>query len=640
MAIANLIARFRSEGAEETARKIKAGREEMSKGAEAARHLGGAVRGLSGMLQGLGANAKHLVGIGAGISAVAGAAGFADAAKLDSLTRGLASVSVSAADLQGQLSRLREVAKLPGLGFEEAVQGSLSLQSAGLSARLAERSLMAFGNALATVGKGKDDLNGVTLALQQMAAKGKISAEEINQINERVPQIRAAMQRAFGTADTEELAKLGIDVTTFITGVVADMEKLPKVSGGIQNSIENMADAMKDALVPLGQGIADLFGGMSKQADGAVGLIKRIGTDVGQVFSAIGRSGVLSDVLDSLGSRLGSIFGSGGGLQQGLARFAGVTLSILKNLPDTIAEIGGFIGQLFATIWGNIKAVAEWGYASLQAIFGMAGPKGGAPGYVGQGDVPSSERQGGVKKGGVTKGGVVDDFGNGIGDLILKGFLGIESKKGAKGSPTPNKNFDPVGEFGNKIGDWMVNAIVHGFMRNLALESADDANKNIFGGGISSFLAGKTQLPGFPTMNSLPDFDKFRKGLTNPLADADAFTRSILGAIQPFGLPEGLNYGGNPGMQSKGGSSTFADWDKFLAGIEKNTGKTASALESRKVFGAGELGRIGATEAELSQFRQGPDPYTRSVSATMSEAVRRVQLQTQQSRVRRSLYGR
>lgn len=598
MAIANLIARFRSEGAEETARKIKAGREEMGKGAEAARHLGGAVRGLSGMLQGLGANAKHLVGIGAGISAVAGAAGFADAAKLDSLTRGLASVSVSAADLQGQLSRLREVAKLPGLGFEEAVQGSLSLQSAGISARLAERSLMAFGNALATVGKGKDDLNGVTLALQQMAAKGKISAEEINQINERVPQIRAAMQRAFGTADTEELAKLGIDVTTFITGVVADMEKLPKVSGGIQNSIENMADAMKDALVPLGQGIADLFGGMSKQADGAVGLIKRIGTDVGQVFSAIGRSGVLSDVLDSLGSRLGSIFGSGGGLQQGLARFAGVTLSILKNLPDTIAEIGGFIGQLFATIWGNIKAVAEWGYASLQAVFGMAGPKGGAPGYVGQGDVPSSERQGGVKKGGV-----IDDF-------------------------------------GNAIGDWILKAGKHYFLRMLGAESADTANKDLFGMGLGNFLAGKTQLPGFPTMNSLPDFDKFRKGLTNPLADADAFTRSILGAIQPFGLPEGLNYGGNPGMQSKGGSSTFADWDKFLAGIEKNTGKTASALESRKVFGAGELGRIGATEAELSQFRQGPDPYTRSVSATMSEAVRRVQLQTQQSRVRRSLYGR
>ena len=598
MAIANLIARFRSEGAEETARKIKAGREEMGRGADAAKHLGGAVRGLSGMLQGLGAQAKHLVGIGAGISAVAGAAGFADAAKLDSLTRGLASVSVNAQDLQGQLSRLREVAKLPGLGFEEAVQGSLSLQSAGLSARLAERSLMAFGNALATVGKGKDDLNGVTLALQQMAAKGKISAEEINQINERVPQIRAAMQRAFGTADTEDLSKLGIDVTTFISGVVGDLEKLPKVTGGIQNNIENMTDAMKDALVPLGQGIADLFGGMSKQAEGAVGVIKRIGTDVGQVFSAIGRSGVLSDVLDNLGSRLGSIFGSGGGLQQGLARFAGVTLSILKNLPDTIAEIGSFIGQLFGTIWGNIKAVAEWGYASLQAVFGMAGPKGGAQGYVGQGDVRQSERQGGAMKGGV------------------------------------------VDEFGNAIGDWVIKAIVHGFKRNFGLESADNANKDLFGVGMSNLLAGKAQLPGFPTMASLPDFDKFRKGLTNPLADADVFTKRILSAIQPFGLPEGLNYGGNPGMQSKGGSSTFADWDKFLAGIEKNTGKTASALESRRVFGAGELGRMGATEAELSQFRLGPDPYTRSVSATMTEAVRRVQIQTQQSRVRRALHGR
>lgn len=597
MAIANLLARFKAEGAEETQRKIKGNREEMGRAADSARHMGGAVRGLGAALSSLRVHAGHIATVSAGIAGIAGAVGFADAARLDSLTRGLASVSVSAEDLQGQLRRLKEVAKLPGLGFEEAVQGSVALQAAGLSARLAERSLMAFGNALATVGKGKDDLNGVTLALQQMAAKGKISAEEINQINERVPQIRAAMQRAFGTADTEQLAKMGIDVTTFITGVVADLEKLPRVSGGIKNSIENMADAMKDALVPLGRGIADLFGGISKQADGAVGLIKRIGTEVGQVFSAIGRSGVLSEVLDNLSDRLGKIFGSGGGLQQGLARFAGVTLSILKNLPDTIAEIGAFIGQLFGTIWSNIKAVAEWGYASLQAIFGMQAPKGGAEGYVGQGDVRASDRTGG----GEVRGGI-NDIGNGIGDWLLK--------------------------FGGNYLQLM-----------LGLKSPDQSNKELFGTGLGNFLAGETKLPAFPMMASLPDFKKMRSGMTSPLADADAFTQRILAAIQPFGLPDDLTFGGNPGMQGKG-DSVFASWDKMLAGIEKNTAKTADALESRRVFGGAEFARMGATEAELSQFRQGPDPYTRSVSATMQEAVRRVQLQTQQSRVRKALYGR
>jgi tape measure domain-containing protein len=611
MAIANLIARFKADGAEETQRKIKGNREEMNRASEAARHMGGTVRGLGAALSSLKVQAGHIAAVSAGIAGIAGAVGFADAARLDSLTRGLASVSVSAEDLQGQLRRLKEVAKLPGLGFEEAVQGSVALQAAGLSAQLAERSLMAFGNALATVGKGKDDLNGVTLALQQMAAKGKISAEEINQINERVPQIRAAMQRAFGTADTEQLGKMGIDVKTFITGVVADLEKLPRVSGGIQNSIENMADAMKDARIPLGQGIADLFGGISKQADGAVGLIKRIGTEVGQVFSAIGRSGVLSEVLDNLGSRLGKIFGSGGGLQAGLIRFAAATLSILKNLPDTIAEIGGFISQLFGTIWSNIKAVAEWGYASLQAIFGMQAPKEGATGYVGQGDVRAYDRQSPQ----VIRGGL-SEVGQGIG-------MGIDAL-----------GYTPGGLL-TKFFSWGLGKLtginsVNGFAGLSGLLS---------GQGLSGLLPAGSALPEFPMLSSLPDFKKFRSGLTNPLKDMGGIERILNAYIQPFGLPDGLSFGGNPGMQGKG-DSVFANWDKMLAGIEKNTAKTADVLESRRVFGGAENARMGATEAELSQFRQGPDPYTRSVSATMQEAVRRVQLQTQQSRVRRSLYGR
>src|SRR5690606_26404524 len=118
----------------------------------------------------------------------------------------------------------------------EAIQGSVNLQAAGFSADLARRSLMAFGNALATVGKGKADLDGVGLALSQIASKGKISAEEINQLSERVPQIRVAMKAAFGTSDTEQLQKMGIDATQFVEGVVAQLEKLPAVTGGINNA--------------------------------------------------------------------------------------------------------------------------------------------------------------------------------------------------------------------------------------------------------------------------------------------------------------------------------------------------------------------------------------------------------------------
>jgi tape measure domain-containing protein len=177
------------------------------------------------------------------------------AAEMDSLKRGLTAVAGSSEEAEKQLVRLREVAKLPGLGFAEAIRGSIQLQAVKLSANLAERSLMAFGNALATVGKGKAELDGVNLALTQIVSKGKVSAEEINQIAERVPQIREAMKAAFGTADTEKIQKLGLSSEKFIEGIIVELEKLPRVSGGVQNTFENLSDTVSDALRTIGEAL-------------------------------------------------------------------------------------------------------------------------------------------------------------------------------------------------------------------------------------------------------------------------------------------------------------------------------------------------------------------------------------------------
>lgn len=198
------------------------------------------------------------VGVLAG-GAIATMAGMAvkSAISFDSLKMALTAVSGSAEKAQEQFIRLREVAKAPGLGFKEAIQGSVNLQAAGLAANTAERALMAFGNALGTVGKGKAELDGVITALSQIQSKGKVSAEEINQLAERLPQIRVAMQQAFGTSDTEALQKMGLTSTAFIEKIITEFEKLPKVVGGAQNSIDNFKDTMEQALAPLGQKILD-----------------------------------------------------------------------------------------------------------------------------------------------------------------------------------------------------------------------------------------------------------------------------------------------------------------------------------------------------------------------------------------------
>lgn len=200
--------------------------------------VGGKLGGMSAAFAGAGlVIGGFTAAVAASNAALEGYAGY------DGLVRGLKTLEGTSTNTKKRIAELRDVAKAPGLGFEEAVQGDIRLRSVGLSSDLSARSMKAFGNALATVGGGKAQLDGVLTALTQIQAKGVVSAEEINQIAERVPQIRAAMKGAFGTADTEGIQKLGLSTEQFIEGIVAQLELLPKVTGGAQNSLDNYNDA-------------------------------------------------------------------------------------------------------------------------------------------------------------------------------------------------------------------------------------------------------------------------------------------------------------------------------------------------------------------------------------------------------------
>lgn len=174
---------------------------------------------------------------------------------LEAQTQALSLYADGVNTTESMLKRLRDVAKLPGLGNIEAIQGAVRLMAGGMDFTLATRSMMAFGNALASAGGGKEELDGVMLALTQIASKGKVSAEEINQIAERVPQIRQGMIEAFGTADTEALQKMGISAEDFILGVVGALETLPKAKENFKNAIGNLGDFAESAFAMVGMGI-------------------------------------------------------------------------------------------------------------------------------------------------------------------------------------------------------------------------------------------------------------------------------------------------------------------------------------------------------------------------------------------------
>ncbi|MBK8195914.1 MAG: tape measure protein [Lewinellaceae bacterium] len=302
------------------------------------------------------------VAISAPLAAL-GVSAIKSAADLESLQLAMAAQIGSAEDARKEIELLRKEALKPGLGFEQAVRGSLQLQAVGFSAEFARKTISAFGNALALAGKGKQELDGVALALTQISAKGKVSAEEINQIAERLPQIRTAMKAAFGSADTEVLQKAGISSEKFIAGIVAELEKLPPATGGIKNSIENAGDAVKQFLGSLGveinkafdlKGVSErLSRNLASAAAAFAGLDDSTKRTIVSIGLAAVAAGPLIKVYGVLKSTLGSVIESGRGLIAGLKSLSAGALNAIVafqrlNLAIKLTVIGAAIAAVTA----------------------------------------------------------------------------------------------------------------------------------------------------------------------------------------------------------------------------------------------------------------------------------------------------
>ena len=295
----------------------------------AAAQMQGALKGVTAIDLG------RLAGIGlAGYSFGQLASGIAQATlTADDNRQAMLAVEGSIEGVNARLETLRDIARSPGLGFSQVVEADVKLRSVGMTAAESGRAIFEVGNALALVGKGKADLDGVLLALTQIVSKGKISAEEINQIAERVPQIRAILKGAFGTADSQALQGLGIGVDEFIRRTIDGFGKLPRAIGGLRNSWENLGDTVAQVAATLGEAIApdlivfmeELAGWLTQNADSA--------REMGRLLADSGRLAV-----DTFRGVKGAVDFVGEGLQQLLRDTLVLTGAIDDSTPSFKAQ--------------------------------------------------------------------------------------------------------------------------------------------------------------------------------------------------------------------------------------------------------------------------------------------------------------
>jgi tape measure domain-containing protein len=272
------------------------------------------------------------------------------------------------------------------------------------------------GDATAAIGASEEAIGQVTRAIGQMQAKGKLSAEELNQIAEVLPNLsRTAIYDKIGEGlkkTREEVAKLsetgGIAADTGIAAILEAMKEIPGAAGAMERQsktligvVSTLKDGLRDAaiagfaplaesirdtllpslealpalltatLTPLGKGLDDLFKGMVAGAGSLTSLLPQIADAFSSLASALG--GLIPPGAQVVGAILTP-------LVLGLRALAGALEFILTKVPGVLGTLQA-LAIVFVAI--KVQALTTMLLAFGQALVTMVGTAAAATGAIG-----------------------------------------------------------------------------------------------------------------------------------------------------------------------------------------------------------------------------------------------------------------
>jgi tape measure domain-containing protein len=276
------------------------------------------------------------------------------------LSRGLALYSDSAEDYRKTFKDLRELAKLPGLGLEEVMGATTGLRAAGLGAEKTRDAIQGIGRALSAVGKGKGDFDGAMRALGQIVTAGKVEGDEINQLSERIPQIRQVLLKAFGSAKGKDISKVmeetGMTIYDVIGKINTELLKIPGTTASVAVNLENIQDDIKLAFAPLGQGIAQMVSAAMPGMSSLIEMFAKVASGIGEAFYAVGQSGVIQDALKSLigGIDIEKITEVARDIALRIVTFITAAVANIPKIYEAVKEAGVKFAPTFIKLWSTI----------------------------------------------------------------------------------------------------------------------------------------------------------------------------------------------------------------------------------------------------------------------------------------------
>jgi len=273
----------------------------------------------------------------------AGGAAFKSFADMQKLTIGLKQYGET-------LNTVKELAKLPNISIEGAAKSLIQLRAVGVESSIAQRAIKAFGNAMTAAGKSSDDLNPALTNVVQFLSTGVVSAADVKELANRIPQTRKALMDAFGTASGEELTKIGPEKV--VMGLIAQLEKIPPVAGGAGMAMEKFGDSSQFATATIGESIDKAFNLTKVISDLAdiVGDVANSFADLSpktQKFSLA--LAALAIAVPLVVTAIGAVVSAGAALAVGLG-VAGASVAL-------IASAVVVAGALIISNWDDIKSV-------------------------------------------------------------------------------------------------------------------------------------------------------------------------------------------------------------------------------------------------------------------------------------------
>lgn len=223
----------------------------------------------STVAKGIGASGTALVGLGVYAVKAGG--------DLQSVQVAMTNLLGSAGKAEGFIKELQNFSAHTPFEFNDVTKASQKFLAFGFTAEQIIPTLTAVGDAAAGVGAGQDGVNRLTLALGQIAAKGKLASGEMMQLTE------------LGIPAWQMLAeKLGTDVAgaqDMVTKRMVDSKTaLEALVGGMEASYGGMMEQQSSTILDTWSNLMDGIGQVASQA----GLQIADALNLTTVFSSIG----------------------------------------------------------------------------------------------------------------------------------------------------------------------------------------------------------------------------------------------------------------------------------------------------------------------------------------------------------------